>query len=144
MCFCYKCIIGIYHFRSAPKIIQTLKFLTFQSFIARFFSLCKPKTCSLGSCSSLFSGKIIQLNRNIHVHPKTGSLLCIDCEILNMEFFFHKQYGILIPKRLPTWNSCCFKINKATEIKPKRMNCFIFSAPEYFCWLYYFPYTHSQ
>ena len=64
--------------------------------------------------------------------PKIGSLLCLDCEVLNMEFFFHKQYGIFIPKILPTSNSCCFKVNEAIELKPKRMEYFIFSTPEYF------------
>ena len=44
---------------------------------------------------------------------KIGSLLCVDREVLNMEFFFHKQYGIFIPERLPTSNSCCFKANEA-------------------------------
>ena len=33
------------------------------------------------------------------------------------EFFFHKQYGISIPKRLPTSNSCCFKANEAVELE---------------------------
>ena len=32
--------------------------------------------------------------------PKFGSLLCIDREILNMEYFFHKQYGTFIPQKL--------------------------------------------
>ena len=27
----------------------------------------------------------------------------------------------------------CFKINKAIELEPKRMEYFVFSAPEYFC-----------
>ena len=62
--------------------------------------------------------------------PKIGSLLCVDREILNMVFFFHKQYEIFIPKRLPTPNS---KTNKAIELEPKRIEYFIFSAPEYFC-----------
>ena len=64
--------------------------------------------------------------------PKIGSLLTADREILNMEFFFHKQYGIFIPKRLPTSNSYCFKTSKAIELDPKRMEYFIFSTPEYF------------
>ena len=85
---------------------------------------------------------------------KIGYLLRVDCEILNMEFFFHKQYGISIPKRFPTSKSCCFKANEAIELKPKRMEysngtfatngVFIFSAPEYFCLLHYYPYTGSQ
>ena len=62
--------------------------------------------------------------------PKIGSLPCVDREILNMEFFFHIQYGIFIPKRLP---ACCFKANEAIELEPDRMEYFIFSAPEYFC-----------
>ena len=53
--------------------------------------------------------------------PKIGSLLCVDCEILNREFFFHKQYGTFIPKWLPTSNSCCFKTNKAIELEPKQI-----------------------
>ena len=65
--------------------------------------------------------------------PKIGSLLCLDHKILDMVFFFHKQYEILIPKRLPTPNSCCFKTNKPIELEPKRIEYFIFSAPEYFC-----------
>ena len=65
--------------------------------------------------------------------PKLGSSLCIDREILSMELFFHKYYGIFIPKRRPTSNSCCFKVIKAIEIEPERMEYFIFSAPEYFC-----------
>ena len=65
--------------------------------------------------------------------PKIGSLLCVDREILNMKFFFHKPYGICIPKRLPTSNCRCFKDNKAIELEAKRMESFIFSAPEYFC-----------
>ena len=44
--------------------------------------------------------------------------MCVDREILNMGFFFHKQYGIFIPKRLPTSNSC-FKVSEAIELKPK-------------------------
>ena len=62
--------------------------------------------------------------------PKIGSLLCVDREILDMVFFFHKQYEIFIPKRLPTPNS---KTNKAIELERKRIEYFIFSAPEYFC-----------
>ena len=65
--------------------------------------------------------------------PKIGSLLSVDHEILNMEFFFHKQHGICIPKTLPTSNCCCFKANEAIELEPKRMEYFIFSAPVYFC-----------
>ena len=65
--------------------------------------------------------------------PKIGFLLCVDREILNMEFFFHKQYGIFIPKILPNSNSCCFKFNEAIEPEPERMDNLIFSAPEYFC-----------
>ena len=61
--------------------------------------------------------------------PKIGSLLCVDREILSMEFF-HKKYGIFIPKRLPTSNSCCFKVNEAIELEPKRMEHFIFCAPK--------------
>ena len=60
--------------------------------------------------------------------PKIGSLLCVDRKILNMGFFFHKQYGIFITKRLPTSNSCCFKVSEAIELEPKRMKY----APEYF------------
>ena len=56
---------------------------------------------------------------------KFGSLLCVDCEILNMEFFFHKQYEIFIPK---TPNS-----HGAIELKPKRMEYFTFPAPESIC-----------
>ena len=63
---------------------------------------------------------------------KIGSLLCVDREILNMEFFFHKKYGIFIPKGLPTSNSCCFKATETIELEPKRMEYLIFSAPEYF------------
>ena len=48
--------------------------------------------------------------------PKIGSSPCVYREILNMEFFFHKQYGIFIPKRLP---ACCFKANEAIELEPK-------------------------
>ena len=59
--------------------------------------------------------------------PKTGSLLCIDHEILNMEFFFHKQYEVFIPERLSTQSQ------KAIELEPKRMEYFIFSALVYFC-----------
>ena len=75
--------------------------------------------------------------------PKIGSLLCVDREILNMEFFFHKQYGIFIPKRLPTSDSRCLKTNKAIELEPKRMEFFIFSAPEYFGYLLLLP-IHGQ
>ena len=60
--------------------------------------------------------------------------------LLNMEFFFHKQYGIFILKRSLTSNYCCFKGNDAAELEPKRMEYFIFFAPEYFCWLYDYPY----
>ena len=49
--------------------------------------------------------------------PKIRSLLCVDHKILNMGFFFHKQCGIFIPKRLPTSNSCCFKVNEAIELE---------------------------
>ena len=59
--------------------------------------------------------------------------MCVDREILNMGFFFHKQYGIFIPKRLPTSNYCCFNASEAIELEPKLMEYFIFSAPEYFC-----------
>ena len=76
--------------------------------------------------------------------PKIASLLHVDREILNMEFFFHKQYGIFIPKRLPTSNSPCSKTNKAIELESKRMEYFIFFAPEYFCIFYYCPYTDSR
>ena len=65
--------------------------------------------------------------------PKIGSLLCVDCEILNMTLLFKKKYGIFIPKRFPTSNSCCFKANEAVELEPKRLDYFIISAPEYFC-----------
>ena len=65
--------------------------------------------------------------------PKIESLLCVDREILNMEFFFHKQYGIFIPKRLPDPISCCFKTNKALELEAKRIKYFMFSALECFC-----------
>ena len=64
--------------------------------------------------------------------PKIGSLLSIDSETLKMEFFFHKQYGIFIPRRLPTSNCLCFKANEANEREPKQMEYFIFSAPEHF------------
>ena len=65
--------------------------------------------------------------------PKIGSLLCVDREVLNMEFFFYKQYGIFTPKRPSTSNSRCLKTNQAIGLEPKRMKYFIFSAPEYFC-----------
>ena len=64
---------------------------------------------------------------------KIGSLLCIDREIFNMEFFFHKQYGIFIPKRFPTSDPCCFKANEAIELETKLMEYSTFSAPDYFC-----------
>ena len=51
--------------------------------------------------------------------PKIRSLPFVDREILNMEFFFHKQYGIFIPKRLPFSNPCSFKTNEAIELEPK-------------------------
>ena len=63
---------------------------------------------------------------------KIGSLLWVDLEILNMKFFFLKQYGIFISKRLPTSNSYYFKTNEALELEPNGMENFIFSAPEYF------------
>ena len=65
--------------------------------------------------------------------PKKGSLLCVDLEILNIEFSFHKWYGIFVPKRLPTSNSRCFKADAAVELQLKGMGYFIFSTPEYFC-----------
>ena len=61
-----------------------------------------------------------------------------------MEFFFHKQYEIFTPKRPPTSNSCCFKTNEAIELEPKPMKYFIYSAPEYFNYLYYYSYTDRQ
>ena len=64
---------------------------------------------------------------------KAGCLLCVDRELLNMEFFFHKQDGIFILKRLPTSNSCFIKTNEAIELEPKRMEYLIYSASEYFC-----------
>ena len=64
--------------------------------------------------------------------PKIWSLLCVDCEILNMEFFFQKEYGISVPKRLLTSNYC-FKANKVVELEPKRMEYLSFSGLEYFC-----------
>ena len=60
--------------------------------------------------------------------PKNGSLLRVDREIFNIEFFFHKQYGII-----PTPNSCCFKVSEVIKQEPKQMEYFIFSAPEYIC-----------
>ena len=66
--------------------------------------------------------------------PKIESLLCVDHGILNTEVFFHKQYGIFIPKRLPTSNSCCFKVNEAIELAPKRMEFSIFSAQDIFAY----------
>ena len=76
--------------------------------------------------------------------PEIRSLLCVDREIFSMDYFFHKQYGIFIPKRLPTSKSCCFKSIEAIELEPKPIEYFIFSAPEYFCQLYYYSYTSSQ
>ena len=64
--------------------------------------------------------------------------------MLNMEFFFHKQYEIFTPKRPPISNSCCFKTNEAIELEPKPMKYFIYSAPEYFNYLYYYSYTDSK
>ena len=51
--------------------------------------------------------------------PKIGYLLSVDREILNMEFFFHKQCVIYILKILPASNSCCFKVNEVIELEPK-------------------------
>ena len=76
--------------------------------------------------------------------PEIRSLLSVDREIFSMDHFFHKQYGTFIPKRLPTSKSCCFKSIEAIELEPKRMEYFIFSAPEYFCQMYYYSYTSSQ
>ena len=67
--------------------------------------------------------------------PKIGSSLCLDREILIIEFFFHKQYKLFIPKSLPTSNTFCFKGNEAIELELEleRMEYFIFFALEYFC-----------
>ena len=67
--------------------------------------------------------------------PKIGSSLCLDREILIIEFFFHKQYKLFIPKNLPTSNTFCFKANEAIELELEleRMEYFIFFALEYFC-----------
>ena len=78
-------------------------------------------------------GEKLKVGKYIHAYSRIGFLLCVDREILNMESYFHKKYGIFIPKRLPNLNSCCFKASEAIELEPKTMAYFIFSASECFC-----------
>ena len=42
VCFCYKCVIAIYQFGSAPKVIKTLKFMISHPGMTQFFSPCQP------------------------------------------------------------------------------------------------------
>ena len=48
-----------------------------------------------------------------------------------MEFFFHKQYRTFTSKRLPTSNSCCFKVNEAKELEARQI-CALLVTSELF------------
>ena len=146
--------IWIYHSGSAPKIISIYKNLSYFPLpFYDFLVYVNPKSLlreleliTFTPNSSIKSEYFFPRGSNWRFFPlsrkllitsmcisKIKYLLCIDCEILNMGFFFHKQYGIFILKRLPPANYCCFKANETIKLEPKRMKYFIFSAPEYFC-----------
>ena len=76
--------------------------------------------------------------------PKIGYLLCVDREILNMEFFFHKQCVIYILKILPASNSCCFKVDEVIELDQNESNIFHLFCFWIYLLLYYYPYTENQ
>ena len=131
VCFCCKCILNIYvqlHIGTRYNRQWFAEFFATVFLIATLVKKPAPlKNCWIRHCWRFFplSWKLVTICMCI---PKIGSLLCVDCGILNLEFFFHMQHGIFIPKRLRTSHSCCFKASEAIEVKPKRMEYFIFSA----------------